>query len=195
MTKSTEELIQEREKLVGQNETAATWGAAVGARHERIKEIDQELRRQKTVTKASNPKDVFGVRKVPLLSVIPLRVLAGPALGMLEGALKYSRHNYRQVGVLASVYVDACMRHVAQFWEGEDIDRESKAGLHHLDKAICSLMVLRDGMLRGLWIDDRPPKSDSEWLVEANKIASDLIDMFPEPKTPVTELNNGKEQL
>ena len=131
------------------------------------------------------------MRKVPLFSVIPMRVLAGPALGMLEGALKYGRHNYRQVGVLASVYVDACMRHVAQFWEGEDLDPDSKAGLHHLDKAICSLMVLRDGMIKGNWVDDRPPKDDTDWIGAANRIASSLIDAFPDPKTPITELNNG----
>ena len=126
--------------------------------------------------KPSNPKDIFGVRKVPLLSVLPARVLAGIALGMLEGALKYGRHNYRVVGVRASVYVDAAMRHIAQFWEGENIDTESKANLHHIDKAITTLIVLRDGILQGNFVDDRPPCADIDWVAQANVIAEGLID-------------------
>jgi len=141
--------------------------------------------------KPSNPKDALGIRKVPIYSVISLRVLANVALGMLEGALKYGRHNYRVIGVRASVYVDAASRHIAQFWEGQDIDTESKAKLHHLDKAISSLMVLRDSMLRGNWVDDRPPASDDGWLDEANAIAGELIEAFPNPAAPYTQIEHG----
>ncbi len=138
--------------------------------------------------KASNPKDALGTRKVPLLSVIPLNVLAAVALGMLEGALKYARHNYRIVGVRASVYVDAASRHIAQFYEGQDFDPESKAGLHHIDKAIASLVVLSDSIKRGNWVDDRPPRLHDDWIVGANNVASALVDSFPEPKAPCTEV-------
>lgn len=139
-------------------------------------------------SKPSNPKDTFGVRKVPLMSVVPTRVLAGLALGMLEGALKYGRHNYRQVGVLTSVYVDATMRHLAAFWEGEDIDEASGAKLHHIDKALCSLIVLRDSILQGNVVDDRPPHAHIGWIEDANLVAEDLIDGTKNPKPPVTEL-------
>lgn len=47
MTNSTEteraELIAERAELIAKNEAATSWGAAVGARSERIKEIDRRL--------------------------------------------------------------------------------------------------------------------------------------------------------
>lgn len=103
-----------------------------------------------------NPKDAVGSRKLPL-SVLPFRVLCGVALAMLEGALKYGKFNYRAAGVRASVYFDAVVgRHLMSWWEGQDIDPDS--GLHEIDKAIAGLMVLRDSMLEGNWVDDRPPR-------------------------------------
>lgn len=110
------------------------------------------------MTQPENPKDAIGSRKLPL-SVLPFRVLCGVALAMLEGALKYGRHNYRAAGVRASVYFDAVVgRHLMSWWEGEDIDPDS--GLSHIDKAIAGLMVLRDSMLEGNFVDDRPPRGN-----------------------------------
>lgn len=137
--------------------------------------------------KPSNPKDAMSFKKVPIFSVLPLGVITRVALGMLEGALKYSRHNYRIAGVRASVYVDAAGRHLAAFWEGQDLDPDSKVGLHHIDKAMASLAVLRDSMLRGNWTDDRPPASEDKWLDEANAMATKLVAAFPNPPAPCTE--------
>ncbi len=78
--------------------------------------------------KPSNPKDALAIRKVGL-STLPFRVLWEVALGMLEGALKYGRHNYRGIGVRASVYFDATQRHLGAWWEGEDIDQSAQP--HH----------------------------------------------------------------
>jgi hypothetical protein len=105
--------------------------------------------------KQSNPKDVVGSTKVSF-SKLPTPVLAEAAVAMTEG-VKYGRHNYRAVGVRASVYYDAAWRHLAAWWEGEDVDPDS--GLSHVTKAITSLMVLRDSMIRSNWQDDRPPKT------------------------------------
>lgn len=106
--------------------------------------------------KDTNPKDAVGIAKVPM-SCLPWRVLWHVGLAMMEGALKYGRHNYRAAGCRASVYFDATVsRHLGAWWEGEDIDPDS--GRSHIDKAIASLMVLRDSMLQGNWIDDRPPR-------------------------------------
>lgn len=135
-----------------------------------------------------NPKQGFGDRKVPLVSVVPTRVMAGVALAFMEGHRKgYRAYNYRDAGVKASTYVDAATRHILQYWEGEDIDSESKAGLHHIDKALASLMVLRDCMLRGNLTDDRPPASDSVWVGHANDMAGALVDAFPDDVKPYTE--------
>lgn len=126
--------------------------------------------------KPTNPKDAVGIRKAPL-STLPANVLLEldvevlhpvvlyeAGLGMMEGARKYGRHNYRETGVRSSVYYDATMRHVNQWWSGENMDPDSN--LHHVTKAICSNVVLRDAMMQGMLTDDRPPKSkgwDAHW--------------------------------
>jgi len=107
-------------------------------------------------TKDTNPKDAIGTAKWRQFFVVPRQVLWEVGVGMLEGALKYGRHNYRGAGVRASVYADAAIGHIDQWIEGEDIDRDS--GLSHVTKAICSLVVLRDAMMNDHWTDDRPPK-------------------------------------
>lgn len=125
--------------------------------------------------KPSNPKDIVGSRKLAF-SVLPFRVLGGVALAMLEGACKYGRHNYRAAGVRASVYFDAVVgRHLFAWWEGEDIDPDS--ALSHIDKAIAGLMVLRDSMLEGNFVDDRPPPGNPD-IPELNDRAGAIIDRY-----------------
>ena len=136
-------------------------------------------------SKDTNPKDACGTKKVPF-SVIPWRVLAEVGLALLEGARKYGRHNYRVAGVRASVYVDANSRHMADFWEGVDVDPDS--GLSHVTKAIAGLMVLRDCMIEGNWVDDRPPKAKAGWLEEMNRLASKIIEKYPDSKDAYTEV-------
>lgn len=106
--------------------------------------------------KQTNPKDLIGSRKAKL-SVIPAGVLFDLGNAMTEGMVKYGRHNYRHAGVRSSVYYDAAVGHMADWWEGQDIDPES--GLSHVTKAIASLVVLRDAMMQGMLKDDRPPRS------------------------------------
>lgn len=134
-------------------------------------------------TKPANPKDAIGVLKIPF-SVVPWRVIGEIALGLLEGALKYGRHNYRVSGVRASVYYDATMRHMTDWWEGTDIDPVS--GLHHVTKALSSLTVLRDAMLNEMCEDDRPPRLEPGWIDGLNRQAKALIEKYPEPKRAFT---------
>lgn len=138
------------------------------------------------VTKDTNPKDCVGIKKVPY-STVPCMVIAETALALLEGARKYGRHNYRKAGVRASVYFDATKRHMDAWWEGQDIDPDST--LSHVTKAIASLIVLRDSMLIGNWVDDRPPKLRDNWVQELNKQAEQIIEKYPNPLEPYTELN------
>ena len=120
-----------------------------------------------------NHKDAIGARKLAF-SCLPWRVLCGVALALLEGASMYGRHNYRAVGVRASVYFDAVVaRHLTSWWEGEDIDPDSN--LSHIDKAIAGLMVLRDSMLEGNFVDDRPPMGNVD-MAEMNRLAAEIID-------------------
>lgn len=137
-------------------------------------------------SKPTNPKDAVGIRKVPA-SVTPREVLQEVNLGMMEGAIKYGRSNYREVGVRASVYFDAANRHLDSWWEGEDTDPDS--GLSHITKAISSLIVLRDAMIHEKLEDDRPPKSPAGWMKRLNELAAALLDKYPTVKPAITELN------
>jgi hypothetical protein len=134
--------------------------------------------------KDTNPKDALGVKK-PSLSPIPAPVLMELGVAMLEGALKYGRHNYRIAGVRSSVYYDAAMRHLMRWWEGEDIDPDS--GLSHITKAIASLVVLRDAQMNGMVAnDDRPPAGTATWFTDLENRVRELLKLYPNPIPPFT---------
>lgn len=141
--------------------------------------------------KDSNPKDAIGIKKVSF-STIPAPVVAEIGLAMLEGARKYRRHNYRAIGVRASVYYDAFMRHVTAWWEGEDTDPDS--GLSHLIKAAACLVVLRDAMRLDKWVDDRPPKHKDGWIQDLNKKAKEIIEKYPEELEPYTQVGEDERK-
>ena len=132
--------------------------------------------------KLTNLKDALGIEKVSL-HCIPCGPLMELGLAMLEGGRKYGTHNYREMGVRASVYYDAVMRHVMDWWEGEDIDPDS--GLHHIVKAIASLIVLRDSMLMGNCDDDRPISYPNKLNISKfNDQAVEIIKKYPTCEKP-----------
>lgn len=135
------------------------------------------LERPAVDRKDTNPKDSVGIRKAPL-STVPMNVVAEAGVAMLEGALKYGRHNYRAMGIRESVYFDGTMRHLLAYWEGEDIDPDS--GVSHLTKAIASLLVWRDAQMNGNATDDRPPKAKA-FYPDLNARAARLVDAAPQP--------------
>tara|TARA_B110000046_G_C13015655_1_gene408571 strand:- start:1949 stop:2398 length:450 start_codon:yes stop_codon:yes gene_type:complete len=129
--------------------------------------------------KDTNPKDAVGIKKPPT-STIPTVVIQEVGVGMLEGARKYGRHNYRVAGIRASVYKDAAQRHMDYWWEGEDIDSDS--GLSHVTKAICSLVVLRDAMINDMWTDDRPPSTDvATHRLYLQRLVEEIFERHPVP--------------
>jgi hypothetical protein len=169
---------------------------------------------QQSGAKASNPKDALGILKVPA-STLSAPVTAEVGVAMFEGALKYGRHNYRAIGVRASVYYDAVVaRHMALWWEGEDEDVDTcelapegedtglvngkgqfvipGTGLSHITKAIAGLYVIRDAMIQGKFIDDRPPRTAQGWQNELNKKVKALIKQYPNAVAPYIE---GDERM
>lgn len=132
-----------------------------------------------------NPKDSIGSAKAPI-TTWPMTVIAEGGVAMLEGALKYGRHNYRAAPVKASVYIDAAVnRHLAPWFDGgEDIDPDS--GISHLTKAIVGLAILRDAMICGKMIDDRPPPSPPGFFRRLNDKAAELVAKYPNPVPPYT---------
>lgn len=139
--------------------------------------------KMKASEKETNPKDLVGIKKAPL-STVSSPVLLEVGVAMLEGARKYGRHNYRKSGVAASVYYDATIRHLMSWWEGEDTDPDS--GLSHITKAIASLTVLRDSMIRENWIDDRPPSTE-DFMKGLNLKVEEIIKKYPNAVPPVTK--------
>lgn len=140
--------------------------------------------------KPTNPKDAVGIRKPRFFSGISWHVLRLVGIGMMEGAMKYGRHNYRPAAVRASVYFDATLEHLTSWYEGDDIDRDSK--LSHVIKAICSLMVLADAELTGNLVDDRPPRTRNvdELKAELQPLVDALFQKYPDPKEAYTHLNS-----
>lgn len=81
----------------------------------------------------------FSAGKVQLHQ-IPRWVLWQVAKVCVYGALKYGRWNWR-AGMPFSEIFDSATRHQDDWWEGNDLDYESR--LHHLDHAITDLIFLR----------------------------------------------------
>ena len=102
--------------------------------------------------KPTNPKDIIGSDKIPF-HLWPEVASAHGALGLLDGALKYGRANWRAKGVKVSIYIDACRRHLNAYMEGEEHAGDS--GVHHLGHALACLAIILDGRAKGNLVDDR----------------------------------------
>lgn len=156
---------------------------------DKLDSVKEQIERdivEKMSVKETNPKDAVGTKKWRQYCTVPTTIIWELGVAMLEGARKYGRHNYRVAGVRASVYIDAAKGHIDQWWEGEDLDEESK--LNHLVKAMASLVVLRDAMIQNKWVDDRPPRTDLVKLRANLQLAVDSIfERIPEAKNAYLE--------
>jgi hypothetical protein len=127
-------------------------------------EIDKSLPMDEPllgVFDVENPKDVVGTNKLPL-HLWPTTATAMGSVALLNGALKYGRSNWREVGIRASVYVDACQRHVAAWFEGEECDEE---GVPHLAAALACLAIIVDCDAAGKLRDDRQVSGGHKELI------------------------------
>lgn len=123
------------------------------ARRENIPCMElHELLPVPATTKPTNPKALLGSNKLPL-DLWPTTATAMGCLGMLNGALKYGRTNFRVAGVQASTYVAACKRHLDAWVEGEELDPDD--GVPHLSSALSCLAIIVDAMSCGKLNDDR----------------------------------------
>ena len=105
-----------------------------------------------TTEKPTNPKDDIGSNKLPL-HLWPTTATALGCLAFLNGALKYGRSNWRVAGVRASIYYDACRRHLDAWFEGEECDPGD--GVPHLSAALACLAIIADAGAAGKLNDDR----------------------------------------
>ena len=128
-----------------------------------------------------NPKDKIGSRKLDL-GLVPDSAIVGLALAFTEGAVKYGRYNWRVAGVSARIYHAAARRHLAKWWNGQDVD--AATGVHHIDSAMACLAIIRDAMLYGKLTDDRPPapheNAAAELVDAAEKQQAWIVALFAE---------------
>mgnify|MGYP001616369773 FL=1 len=102
--------------------------------------------------KPTNPKDVIGSSKLPL-HLWPETATVLGSLGLLDGALKYGRSNWRVKGIRMSIYVDALKRHINSLFEGEDLDPDS--GLPHEAHILACAAIIVDARAAKNLTDDR----------------------------------------
>lgn len=75
------------------------------------------------------------------------------ACAMLDGDIKYGFRNWREKNVVARIYIDAALRHLNSWAEGEEYAEDS--GVHHLGHARACLGILLDAQETGNLIDNR----------------------------------------
>jgi hypothetical protein len=110
----------------------------------------------------TNPKDLIGVKK-PSLAAIPASALVHQAMAHKNGHNKYGFYNWRHKKVQALIYIDAALRHITAYLDGEDYAKDS--GVHHLGHAAACCNILLDATETGNLIDDRPPKGKAAEVI------------------------------
>lgn len=112
----------------------------------------------------SNPKDLVGAKKAPL-GYVPAAAVLGPAPAMAIGAAKYGPFNWREQPVQAMIYVEAVLRHLFAWIDGQD-DAED-TGISHIGHAQAGLAILADAIAAGNVIDNRPAKGPAADMLRA----------------------------
>lgn len=111
--------------------------------------------------------------KLPL-SLVPASLIRGVAEILAFGAKKYAPNNWRKGGSWTKTY-ESCMRHLLDWNEGIDLDKESQ--LDHLKHAACNIAFLIEFVEKGIGEDDRfryPPKEISS-SISVDQIVVDVI--------------------
>jgi hypothetical protein len=133
-------------------------------------------------TQYNDPKGAAGALKTPL-GLIPPYAMDQTAWAHKLGAEKYGPFNWRDTGVCASTYINAIMRHLNAWRDGENLDPES--GISHLAHIACSCNILMDADYCDTLQDDRNvvPNADIKFMT-ANEYFSGT---FPDEQEPERE--------
>lgn len=120
-------------------------------------------------SKSNNPKRQFGVKK-PSAQFIPPVAILEESVVMALGAAKYGAFNWQNDPVDATTYYSAAIRHLLQWYSGEDVDAES--GASHLAHVRACMAILLDAQASGKLIDDRPKCASASEAIERLKVAA-----------------------
>jgi hypothetical protein len=88
----------------------------------------------------------------PPLSLLPRSFLEGVAGTFADGEKKYGRYNYLK-GMNWDRMIDAALRHITAFNDGEDYAEDS--GKHHIHHAAACLAILSDYIAKDIGTDTR----------------------------------------
>lgn len=134
----------------------------------------------------ADPKKIYGDKKPPLAQ-LPLVALAHASCAHYDGDLKYGWRNWRDNPVEALTYLNAAMRHLMLWQEGEEYARDT--GVNNLGAVIACCAILLDAQANKALIDNR---SKSQ---EACDVLHDLEAVVSKLKEMQSERDAAKEQL
>lgn len=143
------------------------------------------LRKSLANTQGNNPKDRYGLSKVPF-SLIPQPAKVLMAMGLSIGAEKYGPYNWRVEPVQGRIYLEAAERHLNLLLDGEDFDRDT--GIHHGAFVLSTIAIYIDAMVHGTLIDNRPLAGRTGDLVA-------FFNRIPGQSRTKDELQEGFKQL
>lgn len=103
-------------------------------------------------TTPENPKKLYGDKKPPLAQ-LPLVAMAHASCAHYDGDLKYGWRNWREKPVEALTYINAAMRHLMLWGEGEEYARDT--GVNNLGAVIACCAILLDAQANEALIDNR----------------------------------------
>lgn len=127
------------------------------------------------MTKQPNPKQAFGDRKPPLTQ-LPLSAQIEATLAFYDGSLKYGFRNWRDDPVEAKTYIEAAMRHLRLWEEGEERTRDTNVA--NLGAVIACAAILIDAQTHGTLIDNRNKSSAAcDLLYESEKYIESLKEL------------------
>lgn len=121
--------------------------------YEKEKSMESSQVKVTTTLDQTNPKDLLGVKK-PRLSLVPPVGLIYAALAMANGADRYGPYNWREKKVQTMIYLEAAMRHILSYQDGEECAKDS--GVPHLGHALACLLIIIDAKETGNLVDNRP---------------------------------------
>lgn len=127
-----------------------------------FKDFCKKYRKAKEETVPSGQEQLLGGVKHDeskrRMDLVPTSLMSGVARILEFGAKKYGDNNWRQGLKWSRVYA-ALQRHLADFWEGNDLDSES--GLPHLYHAACNIAFLIEFYEKRKDLDDRYKKKET----------------------------------
>jgi len=103
------------------------------------------------MTNDFNPKTRIGATKLSI-SNVPIRAIAQCAVVMDKGAEKYGPFNWRSEKISKTTYVNAILRHLYAWIDGQEIDPDS--GALHIAAVMANCALVIDAQSCGQYIDD-----------------------------------------